>query len=150
MSESATTVERAATRNACAAWTWQMEPRCASCGYDLRGCPNPRCPECGTAYEPVCPACDGVGRRVVLPPRGWLIVVLAINVQLTVLAVLGVLRLGWIFQAWTEMVAVVVTLAAPGMLFFFAVSTLAKRSECERCHGTGIDFEDRVWTGAHA
>lgn len=38
--------------------------RCANCGYDLRGLPRPRCPECGTPFkrlEPgpawVCPQC---------------------------------------------------------------------------------------------
>ena len=25
--------------------------RCASCGYDLRGSPGPRCPECGAEVE---------------------------------------------------------------------------------------------------
>lgn len=38
--------------------------RCESCGYDLQGLPQPRCPECGTPFrrlEPgppwVCPRC---------------------------------------------------------------------------------------------
>ena len=26
--------------------------RCLECGYDLRGSPGPRCPECGTAFDP--------------------------------------------------------------------------------------------------
>jgi hypothetical protein len=25
---------------------------CAKCGYDLRGLPEPRCPECGTPFDP--------------------------------------------------------------------------------------------------
>ena len=25
--------------------------RCASCGYDLRGLTDPRCPECGTLFD---------------------------------------------------------------------------------------------------
>ena len=26
--------------------------RCAECGYDMRGLPEPRCPECGTPFDP--------------------------------------------------------------------------------------------------
>jgi len=26
---------------------------CSRCGYDLRGLPEPRCPECGTPFEPI-------------------------------------------------------------------------------------------------
>ena len=42
----------------CAVWTrkryWPVyEPGCcAKCGYYLRGLPEPRCPECGTPFEP--------------------------------------------------------------------------------------------------
>jgi hypothetical protein len=32
------------------------EGRCLRCGYDLRGSPGPRCPECGTQFDP--PAAD--------------------------------------------------------------------------------------------
>lgn len=28
-------------------------PKCAVCGYDLRGLPEPRCPECGTCFKRV-------------------------------------------------------------------------------------------------
>ncbi len=27
-------------------------PVCVPCGYDLRGLPEPRCPECGAAFDP--------------------------------------------------------------------------------------------------
>ena len=28
------------------------EGRCARCGYDLQGLTEPRCPECGTPFDP--------------------------------------------------------------------------------------------------
>ena len=33
---------------------WMRESRsmCRSCGYPLKGLPSPRCPECGTPFEP--------------------------------------------------------------------------------------------------
>lgn len=35
------------------AWRGHEPPpgRCLGCGYDLRGLPQPRCPECGTAFS---------------------------------------------------------------------------------------------------
>ena len=30
----------------------EAESRCARCGYDLRGLPEARCPECGRPFEP--------------------------------------------------------------------------------------------------
>jgi hypothetical protein len=30
--------------------------RCLTCGYDLRGLPEPRCPECGRGFDPDDPA----------------------------------------------------------------------------------------------
>lgn len=33
----------------------QVEGRCVNCGYSLHQLSEPRCPECGTAFEP-CPA----------------------------------------------------------------------------------------------
>ncbi len=41
-------------------WTFRLarrsrhrhKNRCMECGYDLRGTRDPRCPECGTAFEP--------------------------------------------------------------------------------------------------
>jgi hypothetical protein len=30
----------------------QLGGHCAICGYDLRGLPEPRCPECGTPFTP--------------------------------------------------------------------------------------------------
>jgi hypothetical protein len=30
----------------------RLQGRCEKCGYDLRGLPEPRCPECGTAFTP--------------------------------------------------------------------------------------------------
>lgn len=33
-------------------WPVYPEGRCAVCGYDLRGLPAPRCPECGTPFGP--------------------------------------------------------------------------------------------------
>jgi hypothetical protein len=30
----------------------RLQGRCEECGYDLRGLPEPRCPECGTAFTP--------------------------------------------------------------------------------------------------
>lgn len=35
--------------------------RCKRCGYDLRGLPVPRCPECGTPFEPPQPNGDDAG-----------------------------------------------------------------------------------------
>ncbi len=34
---------------------WRQPDRsglCETCGYNLRGLPQPRCPECGTGFEP--------------------------------------------------------------------------------------------------
>jgi hypothetical protein len=33
----------------------QAEGICVRCGYDLRELPEPRCPECGTAFPPIPP-----------------------------------------------------------------------------------------------
>jgi hypothetical protein len=47
-------------------WAWHMRPRyrspweCQVCGYTLYGLHDPRCPECGTAFDP--------GRLAGLPP----------------------------------------------------------------------------------
>lgn len=30
----------------------ELYPRCAGCGYRLEGLPEPRCPECGGAFDP--------------------------------------------------------------------------------------------------
>ncbi len=30
----------------------KLAPVCENCGYDIRGLPEPRCPECGTAFDP--------------------------------------------------------------------------------------------------
>jgi len=30
----------------------RLEGRCEKCNYDLRGLPEPRCPECGTPFTP--------------------------------------------------------------------------------------------------
>ena len=30
----------------------QAEGKCGKCGYDLRGLPEDRCPECGTSFKP--------------------------------------------------------------------------------------------------
>ena len=39
---------------------------CVHCGYDLRGCVDPRCPECGYEYRPVPEAwlCAGCGESI--------------------------------------------------------------------------------------
>ena len=31
---------------------WQLEGRCTRCGYLLTGLAEPRCPECGTPFDP--------------------------------------------------------------------------------------------------
>jgi hypothetical protein len=37
-------------------------PVCLTCGYNLTGLTEPRCPECGEPYDlQHCPACDGLG-----------------------------------------------------------------------------------------
>ena len=33
-------------------WPFYGLGRCANCGYQLRGLENPRCPECGHAFDP--------------------------------------------------------------------------------------------------
>ena len=54
--------------------------RCRECGYDLRGQREPRCPECGAAFDPtrialMTPADagdDGQGRRRIRRRAGWI------------------------------------------------------------------------------
>jgi hypothetical protein len=36
---------------------------CLGCGYDLRGLPENRCPECGRAFDPVDPTTFAAGMR---------------------------------------------------------------------------------------
>jgi len=33
---------------------------CVRCGYNLKGLPEPRCPECGTPFDPAHPAIEDV------------------------------------------------------------------------------------------
>lgn len=41
--------------------------------------------------------------------------------------------------------AVVAVVALPVILLFFAALAPAAPTPCTRCHGTGIDFFDRIW-----
>lgn len=150
MNEPAINPERAASRNACSGWTWRMEPRCESCGYDLRGCPEPRCPECGTAYEPVCPVCDGEGRldrrrsgasRLLLFSAAMLLPLLAMN--LLVPSINGSTN-DPLSSALAAVGAVAVFLIFAALIW---ACSKTDAGECGRCHGTGIDYKDRVWTG---
>ena len=34
------------------AWRSRLSSKCQTCGYDLRGLPEPRCPECGRPFRP--------------------------------------------------------------------------------------------------
>jgi hypothetical protein len=72
---------------------------------------------------------------------------LAISLLLTAQVVLGVLNSGWILKEWTLAVSALAVLTVPGAIYFFAALAQAKSRECTRCHGTGVDFKDRVWTG---
>jgi hypothetical protein len=70
---------------ACAAlalsiWAWRSGPRevdlgaCVRCGYSLYGLDEPRCPECGTAFDPrlmlsLTPL-GPLSRRSGVPPAG--------------------------------------------------------------------------------
>lgn len=47
-----------AIRRRRAAWRCRRRTKCASCGYELRGLSEPRCPECGKSFDPV--AADGL------------------------------------------------------------------------------------------
>lgn len=40
-----------------------VEKHCLNCGYDLRGLPEPRCPECGRGFDPDDPRTYFIGRR---------------------------------------------------------------------------------------
>jgi hypothetical protein len=51
--------------------------RCWECGYELRGLPTPRCPECGRAFDPNDATTMNMGtevgpvRRWLMRPPGW-------------------------------------------------------------------------------
>src|SRR5215207_7045524 len=50
---------------------------CLDCGYALHGLPEPRCPECGRAFDPLDPKTMNMGRELselakwVLGPVRW-------------------------------------------------------------------------------
>lgn len=46
-------VRRRIARNMRAELLKRGKPTCLSCGYDLRGQQDPRCPECGTPFNPI-------------------------------------------------------------------------------------------------
>lgn len=130
--------------SACAAWTWRMEPRCQSCAYDLRGCLNPRCPECGSPYEPLCPVCDGAGRFHQGRAGGRLVLVASVLLILLLAASFVAADAGRDSLLGAVAVLGVVT----GVLYLVGIFSPVSRAgaeECGRCRGTGIDFEDRVW-----
>jgi len=57
---------------------------CKNCGYDLRGLPENRCPECGTMFDP--DERERILARIDSPPprpkRTWVVVLLAIILAL--------------------------------------------------------------------
>ena len=153
MSEPATTVEHASTRNACAAWTWRSEPRCKSCGYDLRGSPQPRCPECGAAYEPICPACDGEGCHDKRRPGGTRLLLFAVAMLFPILAFNLLVpsingRSGNLVVSAAAAFGVIAAFVTFGAIIW--VCSKKDAGKCRRCYGTGIDFEDRIWPDAAA
>lgn len=62
---------------ACAVLPDDSPARCRACGYALRGLTEPRCPECGRAFDPADSRTVYLGRvpgwfaRLLLRPPGW-------------------------------------------------------------------------------
>ena len=81
---------------------------CKTCGYDLRGLPQPRCPECGNAFDPQNP--KTFSRR---PPRSWIWrwSKRALVVLLVLIVLLGG-AWGWLYWGWKQEQAILAGLKA--------------------------------------
>jgi len=75
--------------------------RCLGCGYDLRGLPENRCPECGLPFDPGDP-----GSYLLFPDsgRGYLVAAIASLCMLTLpLLALGLIAgTDWYIHSWAS------------------------------------------------
>jgi hypothetical protein len=83
---------------------------CRRCSYDLRGLPDPRCPECGQPFDPANPRT--FRRRPKSPAWKWLRRILILLITLAILIGAPLL---WLYRGWNAEQKAIFQLRAAGI-----------------------------------
>ena len=106
------------------------DPRCAACGYLLKGLDSNRCPECGETIDlSRCPHCGGTGTARFAPPL-WLGVLLLV-ISVVVLTHVDIAHLRHTKTIFAIVMLPVVAIAC--IVLRFTGTWLS----CDKCDGTG-------------
>jgi hypothetical protein len=89
---------------------------CLNCGYDLRGLPENRCPECGRAFDPGNPATFAPAQRAVQQP--WRVAGVLATIAVVVLTVVGFFAIAgngpsfnsWLLAGWIFLVGLLASM----------------------------------------